>query len=77
MGRYELAATIGGFGFNPFAVASQPELGPSMAHLRDVLGDQIYESLAGKGATMTTTAMATYAYDQIDQARAEMNAVSK
>ncbi len=26
---------------------------------------------------MTTTAMATYAYDQIDQARAELNAVSK
>jgi hypothetical protein len=25
MGRYEPAATIGGFGFNPFAVASQPE----------------------------------------------------
>jgi hypothetical protein len=26
---------------------------------------------------MTTTAMATYAYDQIDQARAELNAVAK
>jgi hypothetical protein len=26
---------------------------------------------------MTTAAMATYAYDQIDQARAELNAVSK
>jgi hypothetical protein len=25
---------------------------------------------------MTTAAMATYAYDQIDQARAELNAVS-
>ena len=49
-------------------------LGP---HLRDVLGDQTYESLARKGETMTTAAMATYAYDQIDQARAELNAVSK
>jgi hypothetical protein len=27
--------------------------------------------------TMTTAAMATYAYDQIDQARTELNAVSK
>ena len=36
-----------------------------------------YESLAHKGETMTTAAMATYAYDQIDQARAELNAVSK
>jgi hypothetical protein len=26
---------------------------------------------------MTTTAMATYAYDQIDQARAELKAVSQ
>ena len=34
------------------------------------------ESLARKGETTTTAAMATYAYDQIDQARAEPNAVS-
>jgi hypothetical protein len=34
-----------------------------------------YESF--KGETMTTTAMITYAYDQIDQARTELNAVSK
>ena len=38
---------------------------------------QTYESLARKGETMTTAALATYAYDQIDQARAELNAVSK
>jgi hypothetical protein len=30
-----------------------------------------------KGETMTTAEMVTYAYDQIDQARAELNAVSK
>jgi hypothetical protein len=46
-------------------------------HLRDVLGDQNYESLARKGETMTAAAMVTYAYDQIDQARAILNAVSK
>jgi hypothetical protein len=44
---------------------------------QDVLGNQSYESLARKGETMTTAAMATYAYDQIDQARAELNTVSK
>jgi tetratricopeptide (TPR) repeat protein len=33
--------------------------------------------LARKGETMTTAAMATYAYDQIDQARTELNEVSK
>jgi hypothetical protein len=48
-----------------------------IAHLREVLGDQTYESLARRDKTMTTAAMATYAYDQIDQARAELNAVSK
>jgi hypothetical protein len=44
--------------------------------LRDVLGDPTYESLARKGETMTTAAMVMYAYDQIDQARSELDAVS-
>ena len=48
-----------------------------ITHLREVLGDETYESLAREGETMTTAAMATYAYDQIDQARAELNAVLK
>jgi hypothetical protein len=42
-----------------------------------VPGGQTYESLARKGETMTTAEMATYAYDQIDQARAELGTVSK
>ena len=54
-----------------------PEINTPIAHLRDALADQTYESLARKGKTMTTTAMATYAYDQIDQARTELPAVSK
>ena len=48
-----------------------------MAHLCDVLSDQTYESLARKGKTMTTAAIVTYASDQIDQARTELNTVSK
>jgi hypothetical protein len=48
-----------------------------MAHLHEVLGDQVYESLSRKGETMTAAAMATYALAQIDQARIELNAVSK
>jgi hypothetical protein len=71
------AATIAGFALSPFIVATVPELDPAITHLRDVLGDENYESLARKGDTMTTAEMATYAYDQIDQARAELNAVSK
>jgi predicted ATPase len=77
LGRYEPAATIAGFALSPIAAAAAPEITTAIAHLRDVLGDQTYESLARKGETMTTTAMVTYAYDQIDQARAELNAVSK
>ena len=76
LGRHEPAATIAGFAFSPLTAAN-PQIDTAIAHLRDVLGDQTYESLARKGETMTTAAMATYAYDQIDQARAELNAVSK
>jgi tetratricopeptide (TPR) repeat protein len=78
LGRYEPAATITGYAtINPMAAATLPELGTAITHLREVLGDQTYESLARKGETMTIAAMVTYAYDQIDQARAELNAISK
>jgi predicted ATPase/class 3 adenylate cyclase len=77
-GRYEPAATIAGYAaVNPSTATAFPELGTTITHLRDVLGDQTYESLARKGETMTTVAMVTYAYDQIDQARTELNAVSE
>ena len=36
-----------------------------------------YKSPARKGEVMTTVKMVNYAYDQIDQARAELNAVLK
>ena len=72
IGRYEPAATIAGFAVSPMAAALIPEINAATAHLRDVLGDQACESLARKGETMTTAAMAMYAYDQIDQARAEL-----
>jgi predicted ATPase len=75
--RYEPAATIAGFALSPLSAAGVPEITTAITHLRDVLGEATYESLARKGETMTTAAMATYAYDQIDQARTELNAVSK
>jgi tetratricopeptide (TPR) repeat protein len=77
LGHHEAAATIAGFAFNPLTAGWFPEITTAIAHLRDVLGVQAYESLARKGEAMTTAAMVTYAYDQIDQARAELNAVSK
>jgi predicted ATPase len=77
IGRYEPAATIAGFAVSPMAAALIPEINAATAHLREVLGDQTYESLARKGETMTTAEMVAFAYDQIDQARAELKAVAK
>ena len=51
------------------------EINTVIAHLREVLSEQTYESF--KGETMTTAKMVTYAYDQIDQTQAEPKAVSK
>jgi hypothetical protein len=77
LGRYEPAATIAGFALSPMAATGVPGITTAITHLRDVVGEATYESLARKGEAMTTAAMVTYAYDQIDQARTELNEVSK
>ena len=59
------------------AAATQPELATAIAHLREILGEAAYESLAQNGRTMTVAAIATYAYDQIDRARKELNDVEE
>ena len=76
LGRREAAATIGGFAASPLTGAV-PEFNAAIAHLRDVLDDRAYETLARKGAAMRTAEMVTYSYDQIDQARAELTTVSE
>ena len=77
LGHYAAAASIAGFALSPLTATSFPKIDRTIAHLREVLGDQTYESLARKGETMTTAEIATYAYDQIDQARTELEAVSE
>ena len=77
LSRYEPAATIMGYGNVPSTRQVFPEVDSAITHLREILGDQTYESLARKGESMTTAAMVAYAFDQIGQARAELNAVSK
>jgi predicted ATPase len=73
LGRYEPAATITDFVRSvPGTALAVPEITGVIPHLGEVLGDQTYESLARKGENMTIAAMATYAYDQIDQARTEL-----
>jgi tetratricopeptide (TPR) repeat protein len=75
IGRHEPAATIAGSALGPITKGWVPEITTATTHLREVLGIQTYESLASKGERMTTAAMFTYVYDQIDQARAELNAL--
>jgi hypothetical protein len=72
LGHYESASTIAGFAVNPMTLAGLPGTSIAIAHLREVLGDEAYESLAGKGAAMTNSAMVAYAYDQIEQVRVEL-----
>jgi predicted ATPase len=76
IGRYEAAATIAGFAVN-LLTPLFTEINTTVARLQDFLGDQTYEALARRGETMTTAEMVTYAYDQIDQARAELKSVSE
>jgi predicted ATPase len=72
LGRYEPAATIADFALSPLTAAAFPEITTAITHLREVLGEATYESLAREGEAMTIAVMATYAYDQIDQARTEL-----
>jgi hypothetical protein len=72
LGHHESAATLAGFALNALTVMTSPDINTAIAHLRDVLGEATYESLARKGETMTTAEMVAYAYDQIDQARTEL-----
>ncbi len=76
VGQYESAAIIAGSAFSPLTATSFPRINTTIAHLRHVLGDKTYETLARMGEAMTTAEIATYAFDQIDQARAELNVVS-
>jgi predicted ATPase len=77
LGRCEPAAIVAGAALNPITAAAFPEINAVIAHLRDELSDESYESLARKGEAMTTAEIVTYAYDQIDQARMALVDVSK
>jgi hypothetical protein len=77
LGRWEPAAIVASAALSPVTAAAFPEINAVIAHLRDELSDESYESLARKGEGMTTAAIVTYAYDQIDQARTALVDVSK
>ncbi|MCW2553075.1 MAG: putative ATPase [Mycobacterium sp.] len=72
LGHHEQAATIAGFAANAFAQVAYPEMHETIGHLRHVLGEEAYEAFAGRGSTMTSSAMVTYAFEQIDLARDQL-----
>jgi predicted ATPase len=77
LGYHRQAATIGGFVADALARASFPEIEDAVAHLREVLGDKDYGELSRTGANMAHAEMATYSFEQIDRARAEILAAQQ
>jgi predicted ATPase/class 3 adenylate cyclase len=77
LGHYEPAATIADFADGPLSRMAFSEITTTIARLRQVLGDDRYESCAEAGRTMTNAAMANYALEQIDLARAELRSPSQ
>ena len=73
LGHSEAAAVIADFAANPLTRLAFPEVTDTITHLRDALGEDRYESLARTGRAMSNSAMAAYASEQIDRARAELN----
>ena len=72
LGRCEPAATVTGKAVTPMTRRAYPVLNTAISHLREVLGDQSYETLARTGAEMSNAAMAAYALEQIELARADL-----
>jgi predicted ATPase/class 3 adenylate cyclase len=69
LGQHEQAATISGYAASPMALAGYPQLEATVTHLREVLGEEAYESVAHAGEAMTIAAIANYALTNIEHAR--------
>ena len=77
-GRYDSAAVMGGFAaVSPSSAPNVAEFGNAITHLREVLGEDTANLFGRNGEMMSMAAAVAYAFDQIDQARAELTAVSK
>ena len=72
LGHHGPAATISAFAATSLTRGGVPEITSTISHLREALGDEVYESLARTGENMTNAEMAEYAFEQIDRARAEL-----
>ncbi len=72
LGYLEPTATISGTLSSPLARNYYPEIDLAVAHLRDVLGADLYESFAHAGRSVTNAGMAKYALEQIELARSRL-----
>jgi predicted ATPase len=72
LGHYQPAATIAEAAATPLARSAFSEIDAVVAHLREVLGADSYESLARTGQAMTNDELSEYALNQIERARAQL-----
>ncbi|MFI5506503.1 ATP-binding protein [Mycobacterium sp. NPDC051804] len=72
LGHFEPAATIMGFADDYYLRMTYPRFETTVAHLREALGDHVYELFAHEGESMSNAEMAAYALDQIEQTRAQL-----
>jgi hypothetical protein len=70
------AAILSGFAVNLLTPRAFPEISRAITHLREVLGAETYESLARSGRHMSPAEAASFAFDQIDRARAHVSATA-
>jgi predicted ATPase len=70
LGYHQPAATIMGFADDFYLRHTYGAFDATVTHLREALGDQAFESFTRTGKIMTSAAMASYALEQIDLARA-------
>jgi predicted ATPase len=73
LGHHEVAASIAEFADDPLTRIAFAEITTTIGRLREVLGDERYESLARVGSSKTNAEMANYAFEQIDLARAQLD----
>jgi len=71
-GWHAQAATVAGFAESALTATAFPELGTTVSRLRQMLGTEAFESHVGRGESMTTSAIAAYALDEIERVRAQL-----
>lgn len=72
LGYHECAARLCGFSTNPWTLGVNPQLQVAVERLTGALGAERFEALAAAGRATSPGAMAAYALEQLDLARAEL-----